>query len=80
MSEHNYTKFTKTISRSVRLPRSTNGNPRYELIFTDGTSARTATDSMVAYEITNSEFRDVPVEFEALPNGDIVNATPVKEG
>lgn len=49
------------ISRLVRLANSANGNPRHEVIFTDGTSARTAVDANIGGMIENSEYQGVPL-------------------
>lgn len=74
----NETTYTKTISRIERKRSSVNGNPRFELFFTDGTSASTAVDAGVAYGIENPEYRRGPVEFTVTSRGQIVNAKPVQ--
>lgn len=45
---------TRTVAGIDRLPNSRNGNPRFSLTFTDGTTLRTKTDGTVGYEITPS--------------------------
>lgn len=64
------------ISRLVRLANSANGNPRYEVIFTDGTSARTAPDAMISHGITNSEYQGVPLVVTFDRAGRITQARP----
>ena len=68
-----------TISNVERLGTSTNGNPTYRLTFEGGGTAETARDSGLAYEITNSEYRQGPVELTFEGNV-IVSATPVSDG
>lgn len=59
--------FTATILRAERLKNSANGNPRFTLYLhkEDGgfEALKTQTDSGISFEINNSEFRDVPVNF-----------------
>ena len=64
------------ISRLVRLANSVNGNPRYEVVFTDGTSARTAPDAMISYGIANSEYQGVPLVVTFNRAGHITQARP----
>lgn len=66
------------ISRIDRMRSSANGNPRYSVTFTDGTSAPTGVDASVGYEINNPEYRDVPLRVEFNGRGSIVAvyATP----
>jgi len=51
----------RTIDWLDHLPSTSNGNPRYDVHFTDGTVARTQSDAMCAVGIGNPEFRDVPL-------------------
>lgn len=51
----------KRIAGITRMPRSQYGNPAYSVTFTDGSNHATASNAMVAYEITNSTYRDVDV-------------------
>lgn len=51
----------------------TQGNPRYTVIFTDGTGAATGQDCSVNYGITNSEFQGVPLRVEYNDRGDIAH-------
>lgn len=46
------TNSTRTVSRLKRLQNSVNGNPRYRVTFTDGSSALTKTDAGFAYAMT----------------------------
>jgi hypothetical protein len=43
----------RTIDWVKRLNNSVNGNPRYQVTFTDGSSAITKSDSSCAYDIQN---------------------------
>jgi hypothetical protein len=43
----------RVIESVKRLNNSVNGNPRYRVTFTDGSSALTKSDSSVAYDIQN---------------------------
>lgn len=52
----------KTIDYLERMNNSTNGNPRYRVGFTDGTSYTTKPDTMIAYALTNPEYREGPVK------------------
>jgi len=70
--------YTKTIERLERLRSSTNGNPRYLIHFTDGTTAKTQSDSMVAYGLENRENIGVPVLVKATPAGMVWGVTPVE--
>lgn len=58
------TEFTevKTIDYLERMNNSKNGNPRWRVGFSDGTSATTAPDSAVSYEIGNPEYQGKPVQ------------------
>lgn len=49
------------ISRLERMRSSFYGNPRFQVTFTDGTSAPTEVDGSVGYGIENSGFRDTPL-------------------
>lgn len=64
----------KTIESLERLNCSVNGNPRYRITFTDGSSAVSQSDAGFCYSINNQEFRDVPVKVTFIknrnPNGD----------
>lgn len=52
---------TQTIAALERMQNTANGNPRWRVAFTDGTSALTKTDADVAYGLGNTEFQGVPV-------------------
>ncbi len=49
---------TKRIASIERRNNSVNGNPNYHLTFTDGTDARTMSDSMCSYAIGNPDMRE----------------------
>ena len=51
----------KTIDTLTRLNLSSNGNPRFNVRFTDGTSATTMSDASFCYGLENPELRNVPV-------------------
>ena len=65
-----------TIARIERRESSRNGNPRFNVIFTDGTAAPTGVDASVAYEINNPEYRNVPLRVRFNSRGSIVDVTP----
>lgn len=58
-----------TIEALERLQNSENGNPRYLIHLKDGGSLQTKPDAMVAFEISNSEYQDVPVTLFADNEG-----------
>ena len=64
---------TLIIESIERLRSSVNSNPAFRVTFTDGQTARTGTDSAVAYEIENPEYRDVPLLVTFTRAGRIVN-------
>ena len=47
------TTHTATVSDIKRLTNSCNGNPRFEIAFSDGRKAKTATDISDAYAISH---------------------------
>lgn len=68
-------KIIRTIASIERMPSSRNGNPRYRLTFTDGTSLPTSPDSSLANEINNGEYQESrPVEFTVDGRGNITLA------
>lgn len=56
------TTAVKTIHQRVRLNNSVNGNPRYRLDFSDGTSATTQSDSYCNYDVENLAKRGATLE------------------
>lgn len=72
------TQAVKTIASLERLKLSTNGNPRFLVTFTDGTTAQTQTDASIGYSIENPEYRDVPVKVFTTPAGRIWNVETVE--
>ena len=44
-----------TIVGIRRLANSVNGNPRYDIAFSDGTVATTSSDASVSYDVTNKQ-------------------------
>lgn len=61
-----------------RRNNSVNGNPRFLVVFTDGSSALTQSDAAFCYGIENPEFRDVPVEVSFSRAGLITNVEVAK--
>ena len=62
----------KTILSYERMKSSVNGNPRYRVVFTDGTIAPMMPDSGTSYEIGNSDMREgCRVEVDFTPSGKI---------
>lgn len=51
----------RVIESLKRLRLSTNGNPRFVVTFTDGSSAQTQTDAGFAYGLDSREYVGVPV-------------------
>lgn len=70
--------YTKVIDRLERLNSSRMGNPRFLIHFTDGTTAKTQTDAMVAYGLENRENIGVPVQVKATSRGLVWGVTPVR--
>ena len=67
----------RKIERLQRLNNSVNGNPRFRVHFTDGSSALTMSDAMYAYAIENPEYRgDVEVTFTR--SGSILDIRPAQ--
>jgi hypothetical protein len=57
---------TRTIERIEREKSSVNGNPRFHIVFTDGSQAITQSDASFCYAIGNPGLREgdtVRVEF-----------------
>lgn len=65
----------RTIAALKRLRNSPDGNPRYNVLFTDGTAVATKADAAVAYGIENPELAG-PCEV-TLEHGQLVKLTPV---
>jgi len=70
---------TLTIESIERLRRSANGNPRFRVTFTNGLVAQTATDSMVAYALDNSDYLGVPLTVTFTKSGRICDVSVIKE-
>lgn len=66
---------TLTIESSKRLRNSRNGNPRFEITFADGQTARTRPDSMAAFLVENTQYRGVPLRVEFDTAGRVRNLT-----
>lgn len=58
-----------------RLNNSVNGNPRYSVMFSDGSAAVTATDSQLGNDAPNFLGREVAVEMDE--HGKIIGMTAV---
>lgn len=68
--------YTKTIDHIDRLRNSANGNPRYRIVFTDGSSADTQPNSTVAYSLLNREHFEGPVNVFTTPAGKVYDVRP----
>lgn len=51
----------RQIDALERMTNTVNGNPRYRVRFTDGSSALTQSDASISYGIGNPEYRNRPV-------------------
>jgi hypothetical protein len=70
----------RTIDYLQRLTCSVNGNPRFRVHFTDGSSALTQSDASVAYGLGNPEYRDVPLEVTFTKAGRIAYLKVIEKG
>lgn len=67
----------KTIEKFERRRSSDQGNPRFAVIFTDGTSSTTPVNAQVGYKVSGYyEGRQVTVEFD--DRGQVVDFEEVK--
>jgi len=69
---------TRTVKSLTRKNSSRNGNPKFEVTFTDGTRLTTATDTSLAYGIENSEYKRDPHEVVTNRKGDLIDLRPVR--
>lgn len=70
---------TKTISALTRRRNSHDGNPRYQVSFTDGTWGLTGVDASVGYEVTHSMIgKTVTVTYNYA--GFIIGLDPTETG
>lgn len=60
MSSYTAEKVIAAVTHMDRSGRE-NGNPRYNVVFADGSGASTGVDAAVAYGISNSEYQNTPV-------------------
>jgi hypothetical protein len=67
----NILRGVKVVSTN-RLNNSVNGNPRYTVVFDDGSVIETQSDAAVNYGITNREYRDQPHDAELSRAGRLV--------
>lgn len=70
----------KRIVLLERLTLSRNGNPRWELLFNDGSHAATGKDSAVGYEIDNPEWQQQEIQVLLDRRGQIVGIRPAVVG
>ena len=70
--------YEATISHVERVGTSTNGNPTYDIFFTDHETARTQTDASIGYEIPNSEWEGARVKVAATAAGRVWGVEHVK--
>jgi hypothetical protein len=68
----------RTIDYLTRLNSSVNGNPRFRVHFTDGSSAITMSDAAFCYGIENREMLAGPVMVEFTRAGRISDMRPKK--
>ena len=61
-----------------RLNSSVNGNPRFRVHFTDGSSAETQSDAAVSYGLENRENFDTDVDVTFTRAGRVSYLVPVK--
>lgn len=72
------TTVVKTIHQRVRLNNSVNGNPRYRLDFSDGTSATTQSDSYCNYDVENLAERGATLELTLTRAGRVCGVRKVE--
>jgi hypothetical protein len=68
----------RRIDYLTRLTNTVNGNPRFRVHFTDGSSAVTSSDASFAYGLGNPENLDNDVEVTFTKAGRISDLRPVK--
>ena len=69
--------YVRVIERLDRLQSTVNGNARWRVHFTDGTTALTKPDTHIARIIAdNAEYQDCPLLVETTTQGEIWNLTP----
>jgi hypothetical protein len=67
----------KRIATIERRTNSANGNPNFNITFTDGTEARTMSDSACSYAIGNADMREGSlVVLNLTPSGRIRMMVP----
>ena len=69
---------TRRIDSLKRLNSSVNGNPRFRVYFTDGSSAETQSDAGFCYGLENRENFGVDVAVRFTKAGKISDLRPVK--
>ena len=69
---------TRHIDYLDRLVNTVNGNPRFRVHFTDGSSALTQSDAAWTYGLTNRENTENDVEVTFTKSGRISDLRPVK--
>lgn len=68
-----------TIDSIKRLKNSVNGNPRFDITFTNGVVSRTSSDTSFAYAVGNPDMREgSTVRVEYTRAGKISHMEPVK--
>jgi hypothetical protein len=68
-----------TADHVERMPSSVNGNPRYRVFFTNGTSAPTAPDASLAYGIENRGMLGVPKRVIFDGRGNVTYMNPIED-
>jgi hypothetical protein len=65
-----------TVKSNRRLINSQNGNPRFVVQFSDGTTAETERDAAVNYDVTNVTGKPIQLDVELTAAGKIVRWEP----
>ena len=68
----------RRIASLERMRASVNGNPRYRVLFEDGTMSTTSPDASVAWGLENPEYKNVDVKV-TYERGEIIYVNPIKE-
>lgn len=67
----------KQIDRLLALANSKDGNPRWEVVFSDGTTARTQVNAACAYGLGNPEYKAPNKVLVSFERGQITYVTPL---
>jgi len=78
MAQRQHIEYDQTIERLERMQNSTEGNPRYRLHFTDGSTAEMQKNAMVGYAL-GPRYVGVPVHIKATPGGQVWSVEIVED-